>query len=65
MNDEIAFRLTELDERIARVREELRELSDRAAATSGPAGEERIAEMIAEKEDQLAESLRARESEQP
>lgn len=60
MSDETVFRLTELDERIARLREELRRLSDRAAATSGPAGEERIAEMIADKETQLAELLKAR-----
>lgn len=60
MGNEAVIRLTELDERIARVREELRELSDRGAATSGPAGEERIAEMIADKEAQLAELLKAR-----
>jgi hypothetical protein len=61
MDDEATIHLTELDERIARVREELRGLSDRAAANSGPAGEERIADMIAEKESQLAELLEARE----
>ena len=60
MDNEATIRLAELDERIARIREELRELSDRGAATSGPAGEERIAEMIADKEARLAELLQAR-----
>lgn len=54
-------KLVELDEWIAKVREELRVLSDRAAAVSGSAAEERIAEQIAEKEEQLAGLLKLRE----
>jgi hypothetical protein len=45
--------LTELDERIAAARENLRELIEQAAAYSGAADEELMSERIANQEAQL------------
>ena len=54
--------LTELDERIAAVRENLRELSERAAADSGAGDEDLNAARIAEQEQELAELIERREA---
>jgi hypothetical protein len=54
--------LTELDERIAGVRENLRELSEQAAADSGAGDEDLNAARIAEQEKELAELIERREA---
>jgi predicted RNA-binding protein len=54
--------LDELDQRIAIVRDNLRELVERAAAYSGAAGEARNADRIAEQEAKLAALLKEREA---
>jgi hypothetical protein len=54
--------LEELDERIAIVRDNIRELIEQAAALSGAEDETRAADRIAEQEQLLAELLEERES---
>jgi hypothetical protein len=54
--------LVELDERIAIVRDNIRELTERAAAVSGAEDKTRIAGRIDDQERVLAELLRERES---
>jgi hypothetical protein len=46
--------LVELDERIAIVRDNIRELTEQAAALSGAGDESRIADRIADQERRLA-----------
>jgi hypothetical protein len=52
----------ELDERIAVIRDNIRELTEQAAALSGAQDETLVADRIAEQERLLAELLRQRES---
>jgi len=54
--------LAELDQRIAAVRDNLRELVEQAAAFSGAADEARAADRIANQEARLAELLKEREA---
>ena len=54
--------LAELDQRIAIVRANLRELVEQAAAYSGAADEARNADRIANQEARLAELLKEREA---
>jgi hypothetical protein len=54
--------LVELDERIAVIRDNIRELTEQAAALSGAQDETLVADRIAEQERQLAELLKQRES---
>jgi hypothetical protein len=54
--------LEDLDARIAIVRDNMRELTEQAAAFSGAGDESRAADRIAEQERQLAELLKERES---
>lgn len=54
--------LAEIDQRIAIVRGNLRELVEQAAAYSGAADESRIADRIADQEARLAELLKEREA---
>ena len=54
--------LEELDQRIAIVRDNIRELTEQAAALSGAEDETRAADRIADQEQQLAELLKERES---
>jgi hypothetical protein len=54
--------LQELDERIAIVRDNIRELTEQAAALSGAQDETLIADRIADQERRLAELLKQRES---
>ncbi len=54
--------LTELNRRIAAIRETIRELIERAAAYSGAADDERTAERIADQEAQLAALLKKRDA---
>ena len=57
-----ATSLTELEERIAEVRDNIRELTEQAAARSGAGDEALAADRIAEQELQLAELLKKREA---
>ena len=54
--------LAELEARIAVVRDNIRELTEQAAAYSGATDEARIADRIAEQEDVLAELLKEQEA---
>jgi rubrerythrin len=53
---------TDLEARIAAIRDNIRELTEQATAYSGGGDEARIADRIAEQERQLAELLKERES---
>jgi hypothetical protein len=57
-----AATLVELDERIALIRENIRELTEQAAAYSGAEDEARNADRIAEQEQLLASLLSERQS---
>jgi hypothetical protein len=57
-----AATLVELDERIAIIRENIRELTEQAAAYSGAEDEARTADRIAEQEQLLASLLKERQS---
>jgi hypothetical protein len=57
-----AATIIELDQRIAIVRDNLRELIEQASAYSGAANEEVAAERIAQQEEQLAALLKEREA---
>jgi len=57
-----AATIIELDQRIAIVRDNLRELIEQASAYSGAANEEIAAERIAQQEEQLAALLKEREA---
>jgi uncharacterized small protein (DUF1192 family) len=54
--------LLELDQRIAIVRDNIRELTEQAAALSGAEDETRIADRIADQERLVAELLKERAS---
>ena len=54
--------LAELDERLAIVRDNLRQLTEQAAAFSGAADEDRMSSRIAEQEAQLEELSKEREA---
>jgi len=54
--------LAELDQRIAIIRDNLRELVEQAAAYSGAADEARNADRIADQEARLAALLKEREA---
>ncbi len=54
--------LAEIDQRIAVIRDNLRELVEQAAAYSGAADESRTADRIAAQEARLAELLKQREA---
>ena len=58
----VATSLTELDQRIAEVRDNVRELTEQAVAFSGAGDEARAADRIAEQELLLAELLKERET---
>jgi hypothetical protein len=52
----------DLDDRIAMIRDNLRQLTEQAAAFSGAADEERAANRIAEQQDELDKLLKQREA---
>ena len=52
----------EIDARIARIRENIRELIEQAAGSSGAADESRNADRIVEYEAELAAALKEREA---
>ncbi len=57
-----AAKLQELDERIALTRDNIRELTEQAAAFSGAGDETRAADRLAEQEQALAELLKERDA---
>ena len=57
-----AATLVALDERIAAIRENIRELTEQAAAFSGAGDEARIADRIAEQDALLAGLLKERQA---
>jgi DNA integrity scanning protein DisA with diadenylate cyclase activity len=54
--------LAELDDRIAMLRDNLRQLVEQAAGSSGAADEERTADRIAQQTDELNKLISERES---
>jgi hypothetical protein len=56
------FTLSELETRIAAIRENIRELIERAAALSGAADEDRMANRIADQEAKLEALVRERDA---
>ena len=60
MNDTLS--LAELDDRIAILRDNLRQLVEQAAASSGAQDEERIAQRIAQQTDELDKLVRERDA---
>jgi uncharacterized small protein (DUF1192 family) len=51
-----------LNDRIAILRDNVRQLSEQAAATSGAANEERIAERIAQQSEELERLIKERDA---
>lgn len=62
MNDYTILSLPELNDRIAIVRDNIRQLTEQATGSSGAANEERTAERIAQQQDELDALLRERDS---
>ena len=62
MNDYSVLSLPELNDRIAIVRDNIRQLTEQAAGSSGAANEERTAERIAQQQDELDALIKERES---
>jgi hypothetical protein len=60
MNDTLS--LAELDDRIAVLRDNLRQLVEQAAAASGSQNEERTADRIAQQEEELNKLITERDS---
>jgi hypothetical protein len=58
---DIRLNISEIDERIAAVRENLRELVEQAAADTGDAVEEFISQRISEQEAQLEALMKKRD----
>jgi uncharacterized small protein (DUF1192 family) len=61
MNEDTSPSLAELDERIAILRDNIRELTEQAAAFSGAEDEERNADRIAQQQAELERLLRERD----
>jgi hypothetical protein len=62
MADTDTATLAEIEQRIAAIRDNLRQLVEQAAAFSGAADESRNADRIADQEARLAELLKEREA---
>lgn len=62
MNDYSFLSLPELNNRIAILRDNLRQLTEQAAGSSGAANEERTAERIAQQQDELDAMVKERDS---
>jgi uncharacterized small protein (DUF1192 family) len=54
--------VSELNDRIAILRDNVRQLSEQAAAISGAANEERIAERIAQQSEELERLIKQRDA---
>ena len=62
MNDYSFLSLPELNDRIAILRDNIRQLTEQAAASSGAADEERASARIAQQQDELDGLIRERDS---
>jgi hypothetical protein len=62
MSNDNSLSLTELNDRIAILQDNLRQLSEQAAASSGAANEERTSERIAQQQEQLDKLTKARDA---
>jgi hypothetical protein len=62
MADEPHLSRPELDDRIAILRDNIRQLTEQAAGSSGAADDERTANRIAEQQDELDKLLKQRDA---
>ena len=62
MNDYTILSLPELNDRIAILRDNIRQLTEQAAGSSGAGDEERTAERIAQQQDELDALIKERDS---
>jgi uncharacterized small protein (DUF1192 family) len=62
MNDYTILSLPELNDRIAILRDNIRQLTEQAAASSGAANEERASERIAQQQEELDGLIKERDS---
>ena len=61
MSNYSSFSLTELNDRIAVIRDNIRRLVEQAAASSGAQDEERISGRIAQQQDELDKLVKERD----
>jgi hypothetical protein len=61
MSNDNSLSLSELNDRIAVVRDNLRQLVEQAAASSGAQDEERTSERIAQQQEQLDKLIKERD----
>ncbi len=62
MSDQSPLSLTELDDRIAIIRDNIRQLIEQAAGASGGQNEERTADRISQQNEDLEKLVREREA---
>lgn len=62
MAKDTSISLPDLEDRIAIIRDNLRQLTEQAAAFSGAADEERAADRIAEQQDELDKLVKQRDA---
>ena len=62
MSNDNSLSLPELNDRIAKLRDNLRQLVEQAAASSGAQDEERTSERIAQQQEQLDKLVKERDA---
>ncbi len=62
MGDESSLSLPELDDRIAILRDNIRQLVEQAAGASGERNEERVAERLGQQNEELERLIKERDS---
>jgi hypothetical protein len=62
MGNDNSFSLNELNDRIAIIRDNIRQLVEQAAASSGAQDEERISGRIAQQQDELDKLVKERDA---
>jgi hypothetical protein len=62
MSNDNSLSLTELNDRIAILQDNLRQLTEQAAASSGAANEERTSERITQQQEQLDKLIKTRDA---
>ena len=62
MGNDNSYSLTELNDRIAIIRDNIRQLVEQAAASSGAQDEERISGRIAQQQDELDKLVKERDA---
>ncbi len=62
MNNEPSMSRADLDDRIAIIRDNIRQLTEQAAGSSGAADEERNADRIAAQQDELDKLVKQRDA---